>query len=54
MGQFDPFICRETARWTTDANDERLLRFYDSTSGQQNPGKLFYRLDGDALKPLAS
>lgn len=40
--------------WTADANDERLLRFYDSIGGQQKPYKIFYRLDGDALKRLAS
>jgi GNAT superfamily N-acetyltransferase len=40
--------------WTADAGDERLLRFYDSIGGQQKPDKLFYRLDGDALKRLAS
>lgn len=40
--------------WTADANDERLLRFYDSIGGQQKPDKIFYRLDGDALKRLAS
>ncbi|MCW0983769.1 GNAT family N-acetyltransferase [Agrobacterium sp. BT-220-3] len=40
--------------WTADANDERLLRFYDSIGGQQKPDKIFYRLDGDALKRIAS
>ncbi|CDZ29749.1 GNAT family N-acetyltransferase [Neorhizobium galegae] len=40
--------------WTADAKDERLLRFYDSIGGQQKPDKIFYRLDGDALKRLAS
>lgn len=40
--------------WTADADDERLLRFYDSIGGQQKPDKIFYRLDGDALKRLAS
>lgn len=40
--------------WTADANDERLLRFYDSIGGQQKHDKIFYRLDGDALKRMAS
>lgn len=40
--------------WTADANDDRLLHFYDSIGGPQKPDKIFYRLDGDALKRLAS
>jgi GNAT superfamily N-acetyltransferase len=40
--------------WTADANEERLLRFYDRLGGQQKPDKIFYRLDGDALTELAS
>lgn len=39
--------------WTADANEESLVRFYDSLGGQQKPEKIFYRLDGDALKGLA-
>ncbi|TCU41247.1 GNAT family N-acetyltransferase [Rhizobium azibense] len=40
--------------WTADAKDERLLQFYDSIGGQQKPDKVFYRLDKDALKRLAT
>ncbi|PKA40041.1 GNAT family N-acetyltransferase (plasmid) [Rhizobium sullae] len=40
--------------WTADANDERLLEFYDGLGGQRKPDKLFYRLDADGLKRLTS
>lgn len=40
--------------WTADANDDRLLRFYDNIGGTQKPEKIFYRLDGEALKRLAN
>ncbi|NEJ22085.1 GNAT family N-acetyltransferase [Rhizobium leguminosarum] len=40
--------------WTADASEDRLLRFYDAIGGQRKPDKVFYRLDGDALKQLAS
>lgn len=40
--------------WTADAKDERLLDFYDGLGGQRKTDKLFYRLDEDGLKQLAS
>jgi ribosomal protein S18 acetylase RimI-like enzyme len=39
--------------WTADAEDERLLRFYDGLGGARKPEKLFYRLDGATLSALA-
>ena len=39
--------------WTADAKDAALLSFYDDIGGTRKPEKLFYRLDGDALKDLA-
>lgn len=39
--------------WTADADDERLLRFYESLGGTAQPKKLFYRLTGPALDDLA-
>jgi GNAT superfamily N-acetyltransferase len=39
--------------WTADAEDERLLRFYDALGGVRKPEKLFYRLDGSLLDALA-
>lgn len=38
--------------WTADANDPRLLGFYDGLGGTRRPEKLFYRLDGEALLAL--
>lgn len=38
--------------WTADAQDDRLLAFYDQIGGVAKPEKLFYRLDGEALKKL--
>ncbi|WP_337268098.1 GNAT family N-acetyltransferase [Oryzifoliimicrobium ureilyticus] len=38
--------------WTADANDLRLLSFYDGLGAARRPEKLFYRLDGDALSAL--
>lgn len=40
--------------WTADANDDRLLRFYDSIGGERKTEKVFYRLDGEALKRMAT
>ncbi|MGV1947407.1 MULTISPECIES: GNAT family N-acetyltransferase [Agrobacterium] len=40
--------------WTADANDQHLLGFYDNIGGERKPDKIFYRLDGDALKRIAS
>lgn len=39
--------------WTADADDERLLRFYESLGGAPLPKKLFFRLTGQALDELA-
>ena len=39
--------------WTADADDERLLRFYESLGGAPQPKKLFFRLTGQALDDLA-
>ena len=39
--------------WTADAEDRRLLVFYDEIGGVAKPDKLFYRLDGEALARLA-
>lgn len=39
--------------WTADANDAALLSFYEEIGGTPKPEKMFYRLDGDALKNLA-
>lgn len=38
--------------WTADAEDDRLLAFYDALGGARKTDKLFYRLDGDALDAL--
>ncbi|MBB4348195.1 GNAT family N-acetyltransferase [Aliirhizobium cellulosilyticum] len=38
--------------WTADAQDDRLLAFYDEIGGVAKPEKLFYRLDGEALARL--
>ncbi|WP_132277940.1 GNAT family N-acetyltransferase [Neorhizobium sp. JUb45] len=38
--------------WTADADDKRLLQFYDELGGTRRPEKLFYRLDGNALLRL--
>lgn len=38
--------------WTADAQDDRLLAFYDEIGGVAKPDKLFYRLDGEALAKL--
>lgn len=40
--------------WTADAEDERLLKFYDGLGGARKPEKLFYRLDGETLNTLAT
>ncbi len=39
--------------WTVDASDAQLLSFYESVGGSPKPDKLFFRLDGEALKDLA-
>jgi ribosomal protein S18 acetylase RimI-like enzyme len=39
--------------WTADAEDTRLLKFYDGLGGERKPEKLFYRLDGETLNSLA-
>jgi ribosomal protein S18 acetylase RimI-like enzyme len=39
--------------WTADADDQRLLHFYDRLGATSKPEKLFYRLDGDALFSLS-
>lgn len=39
--------------WTADADDDALLRFYDSLGAAAHRKKLFYRLTGDALADLA-
>ncbi|WP_438618234.1 GNAT family N-acetyltransferase [Oryzifoliimicrobium ureilyticus] len=39
--------------WTAEANDQRLLRFYDLLGATRKPEKLFYRLDGKALLSLS-
>jgi ribosomal protein S18 acetylase RimI-like enzyme len=38
--------------WTADAQNERLLSFYDEIGGMRKSEKLFYRLDGEALDRL--
>lgn len=40
--------------WTADAEDSRLLKFYDALGGDRKPEKLFYRLTGTDLEALAS
>jgi ribosomal protein S18 acetylase RimI-like enzyme len=39
--------------WTADAEDYRLLKFYDALGGARKPEKLFYRLDGATLSAIA-
>jgi GNAT superfamily N-acetyltransferase len=38
--------------WTADADDERLLAFYEALGGTPQPKKLFFRLTGEALADL--
>jgi ribosomal protein S18 acetylase RimI-like enzyme len=40
--------------WTADADDQRLLAFYDQLGGMRKPEKLFYRLDGEGLLALSN
>ena len=40
--------------WTADRTDGPLLNFYDNLGATRKEDKLFYRLDGHALKELAS
>jgi ribosomal protein S18 acetylase RimI-like enzyme len=38
--------------WTADAQNDRLLSFYDEIGGMRKTEKLYYRLDGEALAML--
>ncbi len=40
--------------WTADCNDAQLLDFYDSLGASRMQDKLFYRVDGHALKKMTS
>jgi len=39
--------------WTADRDDAPLLAFYQSLNAAELPKKLFFRLNGDALRTLA-
>nr|WP_234890000.1 GNAT family N-acetyltransferase [Sinorhizobium medicae] len=39
--------------WTADAENARLLAFYEELGGACKPDKFFFRLDGEALAQLA-
>lgn len=39
--------------WTVEAENTRLLSFYEELGGTRKTDKLFFRLDGDALARLA-
>jgi GNAT superfamily N-acetyltransferase len=40
--------------WTADTDNLSLLSFYDDIGGSRKTGKLFYRLEGQALTDLAT
>ncbi len=40
--------------WTADAENARLLAFYEELGGACKTDKLFFRLDGEALVQLAN
>lgn len=39
--------------WTAEAENTRLLSFYEELGGARKPDKVFFRLDGEALARLA-
>jgi GNAT superfamily N-acetyltransferase len=39
--------------WTAEAQNTRLLSFYEELGGARKPDKVFFRLDGEALARLA-
>ncbi|KZD12030.1 GNAT family N-acetyltransferase [Oceanibaculum pacificum] len=39
--------------WTAETNNPATLRFYDTLGAQRREEKLFFRLNGEALKKLA-
>ena len=39
--------------WTAEAQNTRLLSFYEELGGAPKPDKVFFRLDGEALARLA-
>ena len=40
--------------WTADAENPRLLAFYESLGAKPKPDKIFFRLDGEALLKLGA
>lgn len=40
--------------WTAARANQRLLRFYDGLGGERKEDRIFYRLEGEGLKALAT